>query len=102
MDDERLAAAAYAKALAVFLNGDAIPEPDPRGEPVVDDSFLLLFNGAPRADGLHCCPCQEYGEALAGRGSTPPTRADRSPAERTRATAAGSTVRMRVPRRRSS
>ncbi|MFI5068820.1 MAG: glycogen debranching enzyme, partial [Streptosporangiales bacterium] len=33
----------YAKSLGVFLNGDAITEPGPRGEPVRDDSFLLLF-----------------------------------------------------------
>jgi glycogen operon protein len=36
--------AGFAKSLAVFLNGDAIAEPDRRGEPVRDDSFLLLFN----------------------------------------------------------
>ncbi|KWW99987.1 Glycogen debranching enzyme [Carbonactinospora thermoautotrophica] len=34
----------YAKALTVFLNGQAIHEPDERGERIVDDSFLLLFN----------------------------------------------------------
>jgi len=34
----------YARAVAVFLNGDAITEPGPRGEPVRDDSFLLLLN----------------------------------------------------------
>ncbi|MFF1547084.1 glycogen debranching protein GlgX [Streptomyces sp. NPDC058291] len=34
-----------AHSVGVFLNGDAIAEPDPRGRPVVDDSFLLLFNG---------------------------------------------------------
>ena len=34
----------YAKALAVFLNGDAISEPDLRGDQVRDDTFLLLFN----------------------------------------------------------
>ncbi|MFL6055217.1 MAG: glycogen debranching enzyme, partial [Actinoallomurus sp.] len=34
----------YAKAVAVHLNGDAITEPDPRGQRVRDDSFLLLFN----------------------------------------------------------
>jgi len=34
----------YAKALGVFLNGDAINEPDPRGERVRDDTFLLLFS----------------------------------------------------------
>src|SRR6201996_5191232 len=33
-----------AKTLAVFLNGDAISEPDPRGERITDDRFLLLFN----------------------------------------------------------
>jgi len=36
--------AGHSKAIAVFLNGDAITEPDPRGQRVVDDSFLLLFN----------------------------------------------------------
>jgi len=34
----------YAKSLGVFLNGQAIPSPDQRGERIVDDSFLLLFN----------------------------------------------------------
>ncbi|MEU8604182.1 glycogen debranching protein GlgX [Streptomyces parvulus] len=33
-----------AHTVGVFLNGDAIAEPDPCGRPVVDDSFLLLFN----------------------------------------------------------
>jgi glycogen operon protein len=33
-----------AHAVAVFLNGDAIAEPDPHGGRVVDDSFLLLLN----------------------------------------------------------
>ena len=34
----------FGKCIAVFLNGDAIPEPNARGERVVDDSFLLCFN----------------------------------------------------------
>ncbi|MFJ9852663.1 glycogen debranching protein GlgX [Streptomyces sp. NPDC101150] len=34
----------HAKALTVFLNGSSISEPGPRGEPVSDDSFLLMFN----------------------------------------------------------
>ncbi|ADG97600.1 glycogen debranching enzyme GlgX [Segniliparus rotundus DSM 44985] len=34
----------FGKSLMVFLNGNAIPEPDSRGERVVDDSFLLCFN----------------------------------------------------------
>jgi isoamylase len=32
-------------ALGVFLNGDEISEPGPRGERIVDDSFLMLLNG---------------------------------------------------------
>ena len=35
----------FARSVAVFLNGEAIREPDSRGEPVTDDSFFLLFNG---------------------------------------------------------
>jgi isoamylase len=34
----------YARSLTVFLNGDAITEPGPRGEVLRDQSFLLLFN----------------------------------------------------------
>ncbi|TSD47806.1 glycogen debranching protein GlgX [Rhodococcus sp. KBS0724] len=34
----------FGKSLAVFLNGEAIPEPNYRGERVVGDSFLLCFN----------------------------------------------------------
>jgi isoamylase len=36
--------AEFDKCIAVFLNGEAIPEPDARGQQVVDDSFLLCFN----------------------------------------------------------
>jgi len=35
---------AYAKSLAVYLNGKGLETPDERGERVVDDSFLVLFN----------------------------------------------------------
>ena len=35
---------ASGRAIAVYLNGDAITEPDPRGQRVADDSFLLLVN----------------------------------------------------------
>ncbi|HEX5988059.1 MAG TPA: glycogen debranching protein GlgX [Nocardioides sp.] len=34
-----------ARSMLVFLNGEAIPEPDQRGERVVGDSFLVAFNG---------------------------------------------------------
>jgi glycogen operon protein len=36
--------ASDAKSLGVFLNGEAISEPDPRGETITDAKFLLLFN----------------------------------------------------------
>ncbi|MCA1784785.1 MAG: glycogen debranching protein GlgX, partial [Desulfobacteraceae bacterium] len=32
------------KSLGVFLNGATIPNPNPRGEPVIDDNFYLIFN----------------------------------------------------------
>ena len=34
----------FAKSLGVWLNGAAIPSPDPRGAPVVDDDFMVFFN----------------------------------------------------------
>ena len=34
----------FAKTLGVYLNGRAIPAPNDRGEPVVDDSFYIMFN----------------------------------------------------------
>ncbi|BBX44566.1 glycogen debranching protein GlgX [Mycobacterium cookii] len=34
----------FGRSIAVFLNGEALPEPNLRGERVVDDSFLLCFN----------------------------------------------------------
>jgi isoamylase len=36
--------AGFAKSVAVFLNGHGIPDRDARGQPVLDDSFLLCFN----------------------------------------------------------
>jgi glycogen operon protein len=36
--------AGFAKSLGVFLNGDAIPTPNERGERIVDDSFYVVFN----------------------------------------------------------
>jgi glycogen operon protein len=34
----------HARSIGLFINGDSITEPDPRGQHIVDDSFLLLFN----------------------------------------------------------
>jgi glycogen operon protein len=36
--------AGFAKSLGIFLNGEGITAPDPRGERIVDDTFYLLFN----------------------------------------------------------
>ncbi len=43
MDDEDWQVG-FARSLMVFVNGDAIPEPDAMGRAVTDDLFLLLFN----------------------------------------------------------
>ncbi|CAM5586839.1 Glycogen operon protein OS=Streptomyces albaduncus OX=68172 GN=FHS32_007078 PE=3 SV=1 [Streptomyces griseoloalbus] len=50
-----------AHSVGVFLNGDAIAEPDPRGRPVVDDSFLLLLNSHWEPVGFRL-PDAVYGE----------------------------------------
>jgi len=51
----------YARSLAVFLNGEAIAEPDGRGERVRDDSFLMFFNGH-HDDMDFTVPREVYGE----------------------------------------
>jgi glycogen operon protein len=53
--------AGLGKGMTVFLNGDAISEPDPRGQRVRDDSFLLLFNASER-DMDFMIPPVDYGE----------------------------------------
>ena len=40
-----------AAAIGIFLNGDAMPSVDRRGDPITGDSFLLLFNPTPEAIG---------------------------------------------------
>jgi glycogen operon protein len=65
--------------LMVFLNGGAIHEPDPRGQVLVDDSFLLLLNGS--ADSCEfTLPRAEYGEHwLIAVDTADPTADDDSP-----------------------
>jgi len=50
--------APHARALGVMLAGDAIPEVDERGEPIRDDTLLVLFNAgdAPLAFTLPAVP----------------------------------------------
>jgi isoamylase len=42
--DETDWAESHARSVTLFLNGEAIPEPDRRGHRVVDDSFLIALN----------------------------------------------------------
>lgn len=51
----------FARAVMVFLNGDAIAEPDLRGEEIVDDSFLVLFNAQPEP-ATFTLPDADHGE----------------------------------------
>ena len=53
MAERRLARRLRAQRSAVFLNGEGIPDRDPLGERVVDDSFLLLFNAHHQRDDVH-------------------------------------------------
>ena len=48
--------------MAVFLNGDAIPAPNERGERVVDDSFLLCFNATRQGAWTSSRPTRRYAE----------------------------------------
>ena len=59
----------YAKALMVFLNGDAIPEPDQLGRRVTDDHFLLMFNAGGESV-TFTTPEQAYGEEWSVRLDT--------------------------------
>jgi glycogen operon protein len=49
-----------ARCLGVFLNGEEIPERSPRGEPIYDDSFVLLVN-ASHEDVTFRLPARRYG-----------------------------------------
>jgi glycogen operon protein len=53
--------AGFAQSLTVFLNGGAITEADRRGQPIRDDSFVLLFN-AGATEVKFALPPARYGE----------------------------------------
>jgi isoamylase len=53
--------AGFAKSLAMFLNGRAIPTPNEWGERIVDDSFYVMFN-AHREPIIFRMPSREWGE----------------------------------------
>jgi glycogen operon protein len=50
----------YARAVAVFLNGERLLTPDKRGQRVLDDSFLVVFN-AHHEDLEFTIPRADYG-----------------------------------------
>ncbi|WP_246846879.1 MULTISPECIES: glycogen debranching protein GlgX [unclassified Corynebacterium] len=52
---------AFGKSLMVYLNGNAIVEPDERGRTIVDDSFLLMFN-AHHDDIVFSTPDEQFGQ----------------------------------------
>jgi glycogen operon protein len=62
MDDQDWGSG-FAKSLGVFLNGQAIPSLDPRGNRVVDDSFYLLFNAHDEALPFRLPKQPEWGES---------------------------------------
>ncbi|MDT0214679.1 glycogen debranching protein GlgX [Rothia sp. ARF10] len=47
--------------VAMWLNGGAIHEPDPRGQPITDDDFLVLFN-ADAQEVQFTLPASKWGE----------------------------------------
>jgi isoamylase len=59
--DEESWANGFARSLMVFLNGQCIPEPDDRGQRIVDDSFLVVFNGHHEALEF-TLPSADYGD----------------------------------------
>jgi isoamylase len=50
----------FAHTLGVFLNGREIADQTPEGEPIADDSFLLLFN-AHFEDMTFTLPARRFG-----------------------------------------
>ncbi len=57
--------AEHAGRLGVVLNGEGIPEPDARGQRLVDDSFLLMVNPS-GADETFTLPGPAYGAVWQG------------------------------------
>jgi isoamylase len=54
--------AGFGKSVAVFLNGDGIPDRNARGERVTDQSFIMIFNAHDGAIDF-LLPAPEYGAA---------------------------------------
>lgn len=50
----------FAKALAVFMNGKSLPTDGPKGEPVIDNNFYIIFN-AYEGELPYVLPSEEFG-----------------------------------------
>ena len=59
----------------MFLNGQGIPDRDPRGQRVIDDSFLLCFNAHDEPIEFTVA-AKGIRRRLAGRGVHRPRRGD--------------------------
>jgi len=59
MEDEHWDSAGSV-SLQVFLNGQAFPLPDEHGEPIIDDSFIVIFHAHPE-DRLIKLPAHRWG-----------------------------------------
>jgi glycogen operon protein len=90
--------APHARALGALLIGDAITERDPRGEPVRDDSLLILLNAnnAPASFALPAQPGCGWTLVLDTGGEAPPA-GDATPAGRYEIAAHSLAVLRRVP-----
>ncbi len=74
--------AGHTKFVGVFLNGEAIDEPDSRGQRIVDDSFLLLFN-ASEDDVAFTMPPDRYAAAWTVELDTASPMVDERPSVKT-------------------
>ena len=52
----------HAKSLGIYLNGSAIPNPNPRAEPVTDDDFYVMINAYHEALAFRL-PGEEWGRS---------------------------------------
>jgi glycogen operon protein len=78
---------AFAKSIAVYLNGQGLPDLDVRGQRVTDDSFELCFN-AHYEPIEFALPAKEFGETWVPVIYT----ADTGKAEESKPVAAAATV----------
>ena len=63
MTDEHWDDAAVAHRCRCSSTATASRVPDERGEPIVDDTFLIVFHAAPRGPARSSCPSAAWGEA---------------------------------------